>query len=667
MGLYSDLQFNSGEYIPQYVGAPLAEIEKTADTLAGRHYQNVNELSSVQLALQQAKSQLGEGMRPYLDEQASQIETTLQEMAKSGGENAGAKVNEMARRLKGDEKLMRMLEISKMRKEDMLTTQEMARKTGKQAIFKPEFYNFDKMTAEDPSIMKGYTPSGALKLDLNEAMASVVDRVKADTWTKIGLTNDKDIAAFKAGLKAGDPGAVGYLQKLVVQSNDPKLTALKDELQQAFSTTDAYKQHIDYGLSDEDKLKEALLNYTQLSKFTSEQIDEKADLEYAAANSRRANTPTPLYDFNKGPGIDVSQSTYKKTTEDVTTEEQALTNLKSQKYDDPVLQKEHNALIRQKENEVNMRKAQIKKIETEAEKGVDWNKEFNAWKAQLDPVFDKATIERVKTVQDFKNDIYNGSPDWAQGVPKIANPATKIKQALVNKIHAKREHGSLMLHYATNAQPINATEGTVTHSTQKLVTDSWRRSSTGYTIPVTGEQITQQSLQAEFGDDFMLSRKDDNMWVTDKIINGKPVMHLEVALVNKDDKSISYVPKTVVADNPEKVLQHMITIGEDMYANGANNVDRQLGFNMVAHAKVLPVLARNGFNIYNVSERQAIPGVDLGGNQIFIQPVTENGKTTYKLTSKDNLYFGDVGGEEQLAEKLFELQLKVEELVKNKK
>ena len=33
MGLYSDLQLNNGQYIPQYAGAPLKELQETAGCL----------------------------------------------------------------------------------------------------------------------------------------------------------------------------------------------------------------------------------------------------------------------------------------------------------------------------------------------------------------------------------------------------------------------------------------------------------------------------------------------------------------------------------------------------------------------------------------------------------------------------------------------------------
>lgn len=112
MSLYSDLSFNSGEYIPQYAGAPLAEMQKTGDVLAGRHYQNIAQANQLELMAQQLKSKLLPGAKGYVDQHINSINEALAEMAKSGGENATARVQALARTLQGDQNLLNSLQRS---------------------------------------------------------------------------------------------------------------------------------------------------------------------------------------------------------------------------------------------------------------------------------------------------------------------------------------------------------------------------------------------------------------------------------------------------------------------------------------------------------------------------------------------------------------------------
>jgi hypothetical protein len=110
MGLYSDLSLNSGEYIPQYAGAPLAEMQKTADTLAGRHYQNIAQANQLEIMANQLKSKLLPGAKGYVDQHINSINEALAEMAKSGGENATARVQALARTLQGDQGILNGLQ-----------------------------------------------------------------------------------------------------------------------------------------------------------------------------------------------------------------------------------------------------------------------------------------------------------------------------------------------------------------------------------------------------------------------------------------------------------------------------------------------------------------------------------------------------------------------------
>ncbi len=106
MGLYDDLSFNNGQYIPQYAGLPLEQIKETADTLSTRHYSNIANASQLQILANQIKSQLLPGAKSHVDSHISSLEGALQEMAANGGENSTARINALATALQGDQGIL---------------------------------------------------------------------------------------------------------------------------------------------------------------------------------------------------------------------------------------------------------------------------------------------------------------------------------------------------------------------------------------------------------------------------------------------------------------------------------------------------------------------------------------------------------------------------------
>lgn len=106
MSIYSDLQLDGGQYVPQYAGAPLGEIERTADKLATRHYQNLASASQLQILANQMKAQLLPGAKGYVDEHITALDTALQDMARAGGENSTARINALATALQGDQGIL---------------------------------------------------------------------------------------------------------------------------------------------------------------------------------------------------------------------------------------------------------------------------------------------------------------------------------------------------------------------------------------------------------------------------------------------------------------------------------------------------------------------------------------------------------------------------------
>lgn len=639
MGLYNDLQFNSGQYIPQYAGAPLAEIEKTADTLAGRHYQNINEMSAIQIALAQAKSQLGEGMRPYLDQQAAEIETSLQEMAKSGAENAGPKVNEIARRLKGDEKLMRMLNYSKAVQADKEAGAAMALKSGKNPVYKSDFYDFNKMTADDERLMRGYNPSAAMELDITEDMKRIVDEVPPDKWQAIGVTGER-LDKFKKDLKS-DPRAAmdGLLKSVDIESNKQKLIDLEKELLSAFKETPSYKQKVDYGISDEATLASKLKDFTKLNMYTKEDVnvvqDQRLDQALKRAQLALAQPATPYVYDNASALVDISP-------EEWTKQEATVRDLKVLRDN-----KAKNGASKEELDEIDSRiqfadeqlAATRKVVEKEVDLSAGWkelqsalNKEYTDFKGKHTEAQRKAIQKNYgipQTEQEFMTAVRSGQTAAEQGGygSTVLNKYVRLYKNKTQTVHEDLKVAKNYPIYSDtgnpNMQAIHAQWG-----------DLWQTNS-GFTDPVTGEQINPETVTNKIGAveidgvKYVHDSKNDKIQMTGGLIGGKPIMHVTPALkpVNAGEGSVTTFGKsfTVTPDNTKEGLRAMIDLGLSM-TNPGNKADR---WRLIGQGTFAPIFAAQKLE-YADGERKL---GEIGGNILYIVP---NGKDP--ATNKNNSY-----------------------------
>lgn len=133
---YQDLNFDNGQYIKQYAGTPIDQIQDTADTLSTRHYQNLANASHLEILANQMKSKLLPGAKSYVDTHISGIDQALQDMAKSGGENSTARINALATALQGDQNMLNGLQQAERVNKELAIEQELLAQ-GKQPIRKP--------------------------------------------------------------------------------------------------------------------------------------------------------------------------------------------------------------------------------------------------------------------------------------------------------------------------------------------------------------------------------------------------------------------------------------------------------------------------------------------------------------------------------------------------
>lgn len=112
MSKYQNFTLNNGEYVPQYAGSALDVINDTNTTLQNRHYQNISEMSALDLALKQMQSKaVGKGQE-YIADQVKQVSQELQNLATNGAENSTAKVAALKNQFLGDQGILRSMEVA---------------------------------------------------------------------------------------------------------------------------------------------------------------------------------------------------------------------------------------------------------------------------------------------------------------------------------------------------------------------------------------------------------------------------------------------------------------------------------------------------------------------------------------------------------------------------
>jgi len=265
MGRYDNLTFNSGEYIPQYAGLPLDEIQKSADTLAGRHYQNLASLNQLQLLREQYKSKMLTGAQSYVDEQFGDIDLALQDIAKNGGENATAKVAALTNRFLGDQGVLKGLQrAEEVQKEIELENNLIAqgkqplRKKGQRealmqaSMIDPETKKLNRLY-ETP-YMSTVTPYENPVPHMEEIWKTInPDSIEG----AIKGAKDSDIRSLLgASMAEGMPDIPLFFESLTKAGiTDTKIT---DNLKNAWSSyqqTPAYKQAIEYAENPEAEKK----------------------------------------------------------------------------------------------------------------------------------------------------------------------------------------------------------------------------------------------------------------------------------------------------------------------------------------------------------------------------------------------------------------------------
>lgn len=275
-GLYDDLHFDNGPYVPQYAGAPLKEIQDTASELATRHYSNIAGLTQLGQYAHMLESKLLPGAKGYAKEQIGAIENALNELSRSGAENAGPAINTMAYNLNSDEKLMAGIQGAEAYKEFKKTRDQMTA-NGLDPIWKgkgtdkdPEqaFLNASLIDSKTGKLHDLYSKPFDLRpertLNYLEKQNKVLDNLKPETY-ETDLNKAWEMARAK-----GVHGAE-FLESTTVKAltaDKVKNFINKQGGWELYKDTPEYKQQSEIqGLKD-DQIKAELISVGMSKVFT---------------------------------------------------------------------------------------------------------------------------------------------------------------------------------------------------------------------------------------------------------------------------------------------------------------------------------------------------------------------------------------------------------------
>lgn len=285
MPRYSDLNLNNGQYVEQYAPLPLDQIQRSADTLATRHYQNLASLTQLQLLREQYKSKMLPGASSYIDEHFGDIDLALQDIAKNGGENATARVGAITNRFLGDQGVLKGLQQADSVAKEIETENNLIaqgrmpiRKAGaREALMQAPI--LDPETGKLNSLyQQPYKHTVAPYEDPTPHMKRIWDEVNPDSIESILHAADKTTLKDLLGesMASGMPDVPLFFESLTKAGiGKDKIDKMLNSAWSSYQQTPAYKQAVDYSenSSKEEKrqkdqfYKHGLLNvYNNISR-----------------------------------------------------------------------------------------------------------------------------------------------------------------------------------------------------------------------------------------------------------------------------------------------------------------------------------------------------------------------------------------------------------------
>lgn len=278
MGLYDNLTFNNGDYIPQYAGSPLKEITDTASELSNRHYSNLARLNQLQLLREQTKAKVLPGAKSYIDEHFGDIDTALQEIAQSGGENSTAKIAAIANRFLGDQGMLKATEHANEYNK-FLDTQRAMKAAGKTPIHNKEleqqYLNSGVLDPETGKINQLYNDPFKLTTEPYIEPVPEIDKmwdvIKPDAYESI-LKSPDYLTLSKLIPQAMENGVIDMplFYEMVKRSgiSPDKIKKFTESVKRQIDSSDLGRQVKEYGTLNKQQLDDLILQRGLMRVFS---------------------------------------------------------------------------------------------------------------------------------------------------------------------------------------------------------------------------------------------------------------------------------------------------------------------------------------------------------------------------------------------------------------
>lgn len=185
MGLYDGFRTTDSQYIPQYTGLPLDTIAHVGDRLQDTHYQNIAQLSRLQLlGMEQAAETPFGPDKERIQSHIQGISSALQDLAKNGGEYATSRVSALANKFLGDEELIRLRHNANEYRKDEQMARELRTKGATPIRNEKDFQSFQQHGSYDPETgsLREYRSSVQPQLNYVGKQDEIVQPLQPDTY-----------------------------------------------------------------------------------------------------------------------------------------------------------------------------------------------------------------------------------------------------------------------------------------------------------------------------------------------------------------------------------------------------------------------------------------------------------------------------------------------------
>ena len=287
---FENLTLANSQFIPTYSGIPLEELERSANVLQDRYYQNLANTNQIELALEQ---------QPYLPQDETireslrtDLQSAIKGIADTGGdyENATRRVQNLSKAFLTDPRRLQV-ERNHQAVQQEIELENKLRAQGKTPLRTSRRENFSSI---DPNTgeLRQFESDLQPQLDYDKRMQSLFDNIRASSGPlRLVDLSDREKSVLKGYLKTGQITGIGEGK-------------IKKYLQDAFNRyrgTEEYKQQKYFDVPDED-IANQLLSVGLERSFIQTKENLVRDLQATGKTSAEGLTP---YDYEEDGSIEV--------------------------------------------------------------------------------------------------------------------------------------------------------------------------------------------------------------------------------------------------------------------------------------------------------------------------------------------------------------------------